>query len=289
MKHDKNDLLRRQDCIETIEGITCSMSVCVNTDECHGMKRMQRQAVLEIANMPSVQPDHNADIGKKVSISDNHENDCISRQAAIDAMGKAKWAKERLMELPAVQPDHVADISKKVERTAEIAQNVQNEDLIQRKAAIDAVKGLPTWWADEGGYYGGAQPPMVALLDPEDAVSAIENLPSAQPATNCSEIPNGSDDTISRQVAIDLFPNDALEWDTKGGYIAPHLARRMIEELPSAQPERKTGRWMFGFNNQYLEKYYYCSNCGCRKYTEDEPSDYFCPHCGADMRGTEDG
>lgn len=45
------------------------------------------------------------------------------------------------------------------------------------------------------------------------------------------------DDLISRQAAIDLFPNDALEWDTKGGYIAPHLARRMIEELPSAQPE----------------------------------------------------
>ena len=55
------------------------------------------------------------------------------------------------------------------------------QDLISRQAAIDALKGLPTWWADGGGYYGGAQPPMVALLDPEDAVSAIENLPSAQP------------------------------------------------------------------------------------------------------------
>ena len=44
-------------------------------------------------------------------------------------------------------------------------------------------------------------------------------------------------DLISRQAAIDLFPNDALEWDTIGGYIAPHLARRMIEELPSSQPE----------------------------------------------------
>lgn len=54
-------------------------------------------------------------------------------------------------------------------------------DTISRQAAIDALKGLPTWCADEGGYYGGAQPPMVALLDPEDAVSAIENLPSAQP------------------------------------------------------------------------------------------------------------
>lgn len=54
-------------------------------------------------------------------------------------------------------------------------------DTISRQAAIDALKGLPTWWADEGGYYGGAQPPMVALLEPEDAVSAIENLPSVQP------------------------------------------------------------------------------------------------------------
>ena len=56
-----------------------------------------------------------------------------------------------------------------------------SSDCISRQAAIDVLKGLPTWWADEGGHYGGAQPPMVALLDPEDAVSAIENLPSAQP------------------------------------------------------------------------------------------------------------
>ena len=39
-------------------------------------------------------------------------------------------------------------------------------DLISRQAAIEALKRLPTWWAE---------------LDPEDAVSAIENLPSAQP------------------------------------------------------------------------------------------------------------
>lgn len=56
-----------------------------------------------------------------------------------------------------------------------------NGDMISRQAAIDALKGLPTWWADSGGYYGGAQPPMEALLEPEDAISALENLPSAQP------------------------------------------------------------------------------------------------------------
>ena len=45
------------------------------------------------------------------------------------------------------------------------------------------------------------------------------------------------EDMISRKAAIDLFPDDDLECDTKGGYIAPHLARQMICELPSAQPE----------------------------------------------------
>ena len=44
-------------------------------------------------------------------------------------------------------------------------------------------------------------------------------------------------DLISRQEAIDLFPNDTLEWDTNYGYVAPHFARRMIEGLSSAQPE----------------------------------------------------
>ena len=43
------------------------------------------------------------------------------------------------------------------------------------------------------------------------------------------------EDAVSRQAAIDLFPNDALEWDTNDGYVAPHLVRRMIKELPSAQ------------------------------------------------------
>ena len=53
----KDDLISRQAAIDAVEHITSSMSVCVNTDECHGMKRMQRQAVIELANLPSAQPD----------------------------------------------------------------------------------------------------------------------------------------------------------------------------------------------------------------------------------------
>ena len=50
-----NDLIGRQDAIDAVTHITSSMSVCVNADECHGMKRMQRQAVIELANLPSAQ------------------------------------------------------------------------------------------------------------------------------------------------------------------------------------------------------------------------------------------
>lgn len=55
----ENDLISRQTAIDAIEHITSSMSVCVNTDECHGMKRMQRQAVIELVNLPSAQPEWN--------------------------------------------------------------------------------------------------------------------------------------------------------------------------------------------------------------------------------------
>ena len=52
-----SDLIERQAAVDAVESITATMSICVNEDECHGMKRMQRQAVLEITNLPSAQPE----------------------------------------------------------------------------------------------------------------------------------------------------------------------------------------------------------------------------------------
>lgn len=51
-------------------------------------------------------------------------------------------------------------------------------EYIKREDAINAIEKLPTWWADEGGYYGGMQQPRVALLEPEDVINAIKNIPS---------------------------------------------------------------------------------------------------------------
>ena len=68
-----DDLISRQAAIDAIEHITSSMSVCINTDECHGMKRMQRQAVIELANLPSEQrwipcSERLPDVGKEVLV-----------------------------------------------------------------------------------------------------------------------------------------------------------------------------------------------------------------------------
>lgn len=64
-----SDLISRRAAIEAVEHITSSMSVCVNTDECHGMKRMQRQAVIELANLPSAQPEPLTDKEQRIFLA----------------------------------------------------------------------------------------------------------------------------------------------------------------------------------------------------------------------------
>ncbi|MBR3170309.1 MAG: hypothetical protein IKF22_03535 [Lachnospiraceae bacterium] len=56
-------------------------------------------------------------------------------------------------------------------------------------------------------------------------------------------------DLIERQAAI-----DALEWTWAG-----KAAFDAIKNLPSAQPERKTGRWIYGENDG--QDGWYCSEC----------------------------
>ena len=105
-------------------------------------------------------------------------------------------------------------------------------------------------------------------------------------------------DAISRQAAIDVFNTDAELFrraldntDIVGVERAKYewcidLIELYIDDmkkLPPAQPKQRTGKWTLGFDNRYMEKYYYCSCCGCQKYEEHEPLDYFCSNCGAKM------
>ena len=97
-------------------------------------------------------------------------------------------------------------------------------------------------------------------------------------------------DLISRQVSIDEWKNDF-----KGYINALNIPKddyngimEYIDELPSAQPEPKTGHWILSDvqseeelrNNNYL---YYCSECGKGDVHSKSVEVPFCWHCGAKM------
>ena len=109
-------------------------------------------------------------------------------------------------------------------------------------------------------------------------------------------------DVIVRQVAIDAV--ESTDWyhiNSKGEMVsgansAEHQPwykaediYKVLEELPSAQPDRKPGRWIH-WDDEPEHNAYECSEC--RKaivLISGTPADNgydFCPGCGASMKGT---
>ena len=97
-------------------------------------------------------------------------------------------------------------------------------------------------------------------------------------------------DLISRQAVLDLIRNSQPEIYISD-YKAPLIDKAYIQTelmlLPTAQPERKKGKWLEITNTNHT---YVCSVCGRmlvnitdgkNNVTKNYP---FC-HCGADMRG----
>ena len=102
------------------------------------------------------------------------------------------------------------------------------------------------------------------------------------------------DDSISRQAAIDA----ARDWYE--GLICGSFKglEKRLRALPSAQPERKPGKWLEKtvFENPkaaVIEEWQSCKCSVCGRYDTrpysyyfDEP--HYCSWCGADMRGEQD-
>ena len=80
------------------------------------------------------------------------------------------------------------------------------------------------------------------------------------------------DDLIKRQAAI-----DALDKDPMGGL----NYNRILNNLPSAQ---KTGHWIH-YDEQQFD--YKCSECGYEVWDNSDFPSYYCPNCGAYMKGEE--
>jgi len=136
-------------------------------------------------------------------------------------------------------------------------------------------------------------------------IQMIDDAPTVQPDTNCSEIPNNSD-TISRQAALEkirkmqtykMFAGDDLL------LIDQAEAQTELMMLPSVQPERNKGEWIYGEDDG--QDGWYCSECNGfvpwdYEYYGLENIDFIddfkvCPFCeadmisrtGADMRGEQ--
>lgn len=91
-------------------------------------------------------------------------------------------------------------------------------------------------------------------------------------------------DLISRQAAIDEI-KALYEWHE---IVTEDRAIDHFKRLPSAEPERKRGKWIAHPGGKFVGFPYMHYECDqCRDFEPEERN--FCPNCGADMRGEEDG
>jgi len=87
-------------------------------------------------------------------------------------------------------------------------------------------------------------------------------------------------DLISRQQAL-----KALIYAVKNvGVLDANDIRTVFKALPTAQPERQRGEWIY--NSPVTMK---CDQCGLVIKDWDWHRFKICPNCGADMRGKKDG
>ena len=68
-----------------------------------------------------------------------------------------------------------------------------------------------------------------------------------------------------------------------------------ISNIPSAQPERKKGKWIYGEHDVAMCDGYRCNRCGFfvpwdyeHKFIDFINDYHYCPNCGAYMRGDSD-
>jgi len=93
-------------------------------------------------------------------------------------------------------------------------------------------------------------------------------------------------DTISRRAAIDATWFEPSYTDPLNVLTE---VRDRLKALPSAQPERKKGKWIYhpeiGWGDTWL-----CDQCGEKTISTvmGKPRANYCPMCGADMRGKQD-
>ena len=92
-------------------------------------------------------------------------------------------------------------------------------------------------------------------------------------------------DTISRQAAIDTVKSRKTAEQCENGVVrnwAVDLCVDALEKLPSAQPERKKGKWILECDAEGEgDNLYRCPECGCNYSCQEYDIPNFCPNCGS--------
>ena len=168
------------------------------------------------------------------------------------------------------------------------------DDYISRQAAIDAILNITNCKSVRELFEYNQLHHLTEMWSGgvNDAIDAVIGVDSAQFGTNLAEV---GTDLISRQAAIDALKNDMASLDhiIKGtsAYdvrLDVYVSQRnqvnydidTINNLPAAQPEQRTGKWILDRSGAYC-----CSEClePCAGYVMMKPRDKFCKMCGAKM------
>lgn len=173
------------------------------------------------------------------------------------------------------------------------------KDCISRQQAIDALdKHIDTFDAIDTNYLCGLR----------TAMSILKEMPSAQPETHDKRTETHACDLIGRQEAIAIERNATVDtnpshfeahqkftqfmddaevssfgrWQWSNGFNTALTAVGIdLKNLPSAQPERKKGKWVDNKNIAFPQ----CSICGMWiDVLQQSGKMNYCPNCGADMR-----
>ena len=133
-----------------------------------------------------------------------------------------------------------------------------SSDCIYRQQALDAIRNIKA--------ITGTSDDEILLIDKAEAQTELMMLPSAQQCMTAT-----SNTMVSETVKIPVMDGTT-------------------ERLPSAEPERKKGKWEYFSEN--IDGLSFgikrCSMCGASKpmklFHWEDTEINFCPNCGADMR-----
>lgn len=250
--HKALDTISRQ---AAIDALTSHIMPHNNEDGTVTIGVLSKSSIKNILNkLPSAQPETHDKRTK------THSCDCISRQAAIDAV------------------EFGITYAKAINKSTGEVKELFKEGNKALNEAVERIKDLPSAQSEPSQ----AARDIATILENEKDMRVIKKNAESE---SCA-------DTISRKAAIDAVMEFMPSLTTPDG--CGQFDREIFEaqemfvdighalnDLPSAQPQR-TGRWKKVNGKINCSA---CNHCSWSLSFEDTVKRFnFCPNCGADMR-----